>query len=404
MTITNLETSEFVVYDGLSGTELWRCTSPSCIGWSASSHPDIDGDGLRDVVVGAPGSSIDPSGSVVALRGSDGTVLWTQTYGASASKFGIGLGVIPDQNSDGVADIMVAMLGLQPGEEIGVLLSGATGEVLATAPGPVAVLLDQTRRRVLHFRSPDLDGSGVVDGEDVVAVALRDGTSDPIADLDFSGGVNSGDLEIVIDALSGGPPVIPADQYAAMALEDPLAYNSGWQLVSLLSGSNGPQGGDPPCQAEYEASVAAWRAYAQHMLNFPWVPTSWIEWPQWDATRVLLRQQALAAQVALDTCLNANGYRLWKPGTPYPPPLLPPPPPPPPPPPTNECPLDSSSPPPDPSTYGVPVSEDPCMAQFQMNTLACTNCRLQGTSIEPYTWCKDRAKAIYSSCVVAVPE
>jgi hypothetical protein len=33
----------------------------------------------------------------------------------------------------------------------------------------------------------------------------------------------------------------------------------------------------------------------------------------------------------------------------------------------------------------------------------CSNCRLQGTSIELYTWCKDRALAIYSSCVVAVP-
>ncbi len=73
-------------------------------------HPDLDGDGIPDIIVGAPESNglhQYGGGMVVAYSGEDGAELWTSTCDQFGAEFGRTLALIHDQNGDGIDDIAV---------------------------------------------------------------------------------------------------------------------------------------------------------------------------------------------------------------------------------------------------------------------------------------------------------
>lgn len=251
--------TEISVLDGESGLARWSRSGPSIYGWAVTAHPDLDGDGLGDLIVTMPGGEGPGSaGQVQALRGLDGQVLWTRTHGGAEARFGFGVGVVPDQNRDGVEDVIVAMRSDEPAGETGVLLSGLTGAVLAERAGPVAQLLDSARRRAFRFRVSDLNGSGVIDILDAAEAAAAAGTEAPEADLDFSGAVDMTDVMAVIEDMAGVIPVSPSTwEYVRLSIMDPALYNDGYQLIPLLVGfTDAPvllldgQPTEHPCAAE----------------------------------------------------------------------------------------------------------------------------------------------------------
>ena len=313
--------NEIVVYSGTTGAELWRASGSNWFGWAATAHPDVNGDGLADVIVAAPGGGVGTPGLVQALRGTDGKVLWSRQYGAASAKFGIGMGVIPDQNSDGVADILVAMLSDDPSGETGVLLSGKTGLVLATAPGPVATLLETTRNGTFKFKTKDLNQSGTVDVFDALLVAQAIVTNDTYADLDFSGSVDGMDLIEVIDEILVPPPTaMTPEQFIGLSLSDPLKYNDGYQLIPL---TNGYEAGPPfiywfdpnapvdPCKALYDAMRQAALDWARHLRRIPWPSLNpvydWYLYKDWREESDRLYRNYLNAMGVLNTCLIGSG-------------------------------------------------------------------------------------------------
>jgi len=391
-------TNELVVLDGATGAGLWRRAGSDLFGWAASAHPDVSGDGLADVIVSAPGAGVGGPGKVQALRGFDGQVLWSCEFGAASAKFGLGLGVIPDQDSDGTADILVAMLSSDPSGETAVLLSGKTGAVLTTAAGPVAVLLDSTRRGTFKFRTKDLDGSGVVDVIDAGLVVLAAESNDIAADVDFSGAVDDVDLikvidEIVAPAIAGLTP----GQYILLLLEDPLLYNDGFQLVALASQGFQPTSPSEPCAAALDAARIAALAWARQLISPPGSLNPF-DWNVWIQAVNMLRDRFYADLAVLNACRAGLGL----------PPLTPPdltrpnrpsPPPPPQPPPPTDCPLSETYPPPTPLP-GSP--QDPCFNQLQTNFLLCQACFDPSTYTKSYADCLERAKAIFHACRVQI--
>ncbi len=153
------------VYSGRDGSELWQRSAENSLdflGRSLCGGEDLNGDGIPDVVAGAPFFSIDPDGTadtgdehanvgrVYAFSGFDGSTLWTRD-GESA---GIHLATVKalslagDFNADGVADVMASSFLFDPdpdgipgnGDELVdagrvYLYSGMTGATLWTLDG-----------------------------------------------------------------------------------------------------------------------------------------------------------------------------------------------------------------------------------------------------------------------------
>lgn len=110
-------------------------------GWSLGSLPDVDGDGVRDVLIGAPAADA-PSGAnagrLELYSTGSGGVLWS-LEGSAGEFLGSSLAVLDDLDGDGTPDLAVgALLGVNPnGFQAGTVrvLSGRTGALLYRLDG-----------------------------------------------------------------------------------------------------------------------------------------------------------------------------------------------------------------------------------------------------------------------------
>ena len=112
----------------------WATNEDLDFGRSVSGPGDLSGDGVPDVVVGAPGREEGP-GAVLAYSGADGTVLWSRVEAPASAGQGSAFGrlvvVTPDVTGDGVADLLVpASAGRVD------VLSGADGAIVRSLSDP----------------------------------------------------------------------------------------------------------------------------------------------------------------------------------------------------------------------------------------------------------------------------
>jgi hypothetical protein len=116
--------------------EIVDSTQYSGFGEAIADAGDVDGDGVDDVIVGAPYDSYvaGHSGALYIYSGADGSLL--QTFrGTIESEFGMSVAVIGDVNGDGVGDFIVGEPdhpGLYHYDHSGAaeIISGADGSVL----------------------------------------------------------------------------------------------------------------------------------------------------------------------------------------------------------------------------------------------------------------------------------
>lgn len=106
-------------------------------GWIARSIGDVNGDHVSDVVTSAPGhgttATVRGSGRVYVYSGRNGALLWQMT-GDSAEALGSGLEGAGDVNGDGVGDVIAGA----PGRNRARVYSGRDGRVLHTFAGDTA--------------------------------------------------------------------------------------------------------------------------------------------------------------------------------------------------------------------------------------------------------------------------
>jgi hypothetical protein len=146
----------------LDGRRLWRATGEpgDGFGWHLARAGDHDGDGIDDLWIGAPS---DPEGAYVSLvSGRDGRTILTIPSSRQGDQFGWHVVAAGDLDGDGVSDVAIGAPGTQvEGVTRGsvTLASGATGAVLRELVG------DRPEHPFGEMLAAldDLDGDGVPD-------------------------------------------------------------------------------------------------------------------------------------------------------------------------------------------------------------------------------------------------
>lgn len=200
------------VVSGADSSVLLEIDGPvagSYFGSAAAIMPDLSGDGVPDLVIGA--SELDDQGVVVggayAFDPVTGLAIWFR-LGAAGGVAGNGAAFVPDQDYDGVPDILVRRT--TAAGETAMLLSGSSGLVLAVRNGYYAALAVWAQAGGILWSAADMNDSGSVNSDDISQFFPLFAAGDAAADLNHDGFVDAGDLQLMMDAYMGGLTTVMA--------------------------------------------------------------------------------------------------------------------------------------------------------------------------------------------------
>jgi hypothetical protein len=151
------------VYSGRTGRLIYRFhgVGSDAQGYAIADAGDVNGDGISDILTGAPGDGTD-EGRAYLYSGSTGELIHRFNGVADGDSFGAAVSSAGDVNHDGRADILIGAPG-----------SGAIG----SAPGHAYVYSGRTFHR-LHTLSAGKAGDSFGSGTDWTADVNRDGVPD----------------------------------------------------------------------------------------------------------------------------------------------------------------------------------------------------------------------------------
>jgi hypothetical protein len=150
----NLRQGEVYVFNAATGALLFTIDDPDPQSVGAdfghvylAAPGDLNGDGVPDLVVTAPGQDDGPmfgSGRAFAFSGKDGSLLYKlhNPNPEAGAAFGDGISVPGDLTGDGVHDLVIGAPGAtgdgQPGEGRAYVFDGSTGALIRTLDDPAA--------------------------------------------------------------------------------------------------------------------------------------------------------------------------------------------------------------------------------------------------------------------------
>ncbi|MCI0587898.1 MAG: integrin alpha [Planctomycetes bacterium] len=216
------------------------------MGESVCGLGDVDGDGFADFAVGAPGGGF--GGQVTVYSGATGAVVYVLNGMAPVEAFGRSIAPAEDFDGDGIRELLVGAPIASPGGlpvGTGRLFSGATGSLLLAFDGTdvlgqfthsIACLGDVTGDGVPEILAgaPVANTSGLIDNGRVRVISGADGTT--VLDLEGSASFEGFGSDVArIGDLNG-------DGFPDFAVGAPGANPSGLSpvgQVTLRSGADG---------------------------------------------------------------------------------------------------------------------------------------------------------------------
>jgi hypothetical protein len=196
------------VRSGETGDELFAVDSLEpydLLGYAIASAGDLNSDGTNDLLISAPRTTDlnGALGAVLVING-DGTPL-RLLRGPAGLRIGFEVTSIPDQDGDGVAELLVeAIVTGTAAERIRTLVfSGATGDLLIIRSGSVAATLEFMSLGGKAFLPADIDRDGDVDAMDLALLMNSFGPAAnlPEADLNRDGVIDATDLYLAVASL-----------------------------------------------------------------------------------------------------------------------------------------------------------------------------------------------------------
>jgi hypothetical protein len=155
------------VYSGATGRTIARLHGPhrgDAFGAAVSGAGDVNGDGVPDLLVGAPGNGAN-AGHAYVISGRTLRVICTLSARRAGDEFGDGVASTDDLNGDGVPDLIVGASGANPGHGAAYVYSGRTCKLLFRIRG---------ERGNVAFGQFFVAGVGDVNGDGVPDVYVGD--------------------------------------------------------------------------------------------------------------------------------------------------------------------------------------------------------------------------------------
>jgi hypothetical protein len=200
------------VLDGVDGSDVWTAEAPGTFGSALALGPDLDGDGVHELAVGAPGGvSLGAApGDAFVLDGATGLILASVSGIAPSEVFGSSVALTDDLDGDGAPEVVVAA---QESQRAYVFALPGLDLVFELPLGPGV--------GARQLATPgDLDGDGqpeLVTGAQGLARAWHGLQRPGPPALDASGPLVSGSaVELIVsDGPPGAPGVLFAGPWAA---------------------------------------------------------------------------------------------------------------------------------------------------------------------------------------------
>lgn len=276
--------------------------------------PDLSGDGAPDFLISAPLAQ--PTGKVYA-KALSGIALWT-IAGPADTKIGYDLTMVVDQDRDGVPDVLLGGSDLNGTIDRTVLVSGRRGVVLATFDAYSGDVLTYAAGGGRLFVPSDLDGSGVVDQEDLIEFFDFYVNSDQHADVNGDGQVTTEDLMTMLDdvlrsvtTLKGAAmPIAPASGQGG------TGGGSGGGMGQFSNSTSCPPPDNSPCVLSFPGLQCPNQVPLGSCLSFSFPPASapsgCTQTPCWMATGSLAPVRVENGGTSATFCFNTPGLvEIW---------------------------------------------------------------------------------------------